>query len=456
MRRTTALWSTSSSFPEPSPRAATTTPASSARVALLALAASALLAAPGLAAGRAGARAPDDDRIAYVRPYATALQQAREANRILIVRPFPIGGVRDGSRDGRWCPLADYMRAVTLSDERVVALVNRRFVFTYFSLVDWAELSDAEAKHAIVRLAPEYGEKVRRTPPTFLLSPDAEVLATLDTAASPEAFLRLARRLLAEHPEYDRPTAEEAALLTATRRDPPSRLLRGRLQLELARVEEARATLETLTEAAEGVHDAIRTEALYVLGHLARLEGDVELARRHFSRIDALPDGARAGLALDLRAERAHLLAAAGDWDGSLQAWSAIEADAPLFDRKAELLYAKGLAYYHTGKRRNANYTWVRLMTELPEDRYYQKARLAAMGPSYSLPSPDLLLPGAKVLRHYVARGTDPSRLPGSDLGYGTSSDGRMGTDETPERFLLRAYHDHDEVRRRLARARAN
>ena len=274
------------------------------------------------------------------------------------------------------------MRAVTLSDEAVTTLVNRRFVFTYFSLVDWADLSDAEAKQAIVRVAPEYGAKVRQTPPTFFFSPDGEVLATLDTLASSREFLELAKRLLAEHPEYARPSPDEADLWKSATADPRSRLRLARLQLELVEVDGAKRTLETLVGPGESIEDAVRAGALYLLTERARIEGDAPRAARYLAEIDALPSAARAGLELDLRMERAHLLALGGDWNGSLRAWSEIEADHQLADRMDELLYWKGLSYYHLGKRREANYTWVRVLKEIPEGRYYQRARLAAMGPA--------------------------------------------------------------------------
>ncbi len=413
---------------------------------LLAILTSCML--PG--AGRAD-HAPSHDRIAYVRPYATAVAQARRDGRILIVRPFPVGGVLDGSRDGRWCPLADYMRAVTLSDETVVTLINRRFVFTYFSLVDWSELSDPDAKHAIVAVAPELGAKVRPTPPTFFFSPEGKVLATLDTLEAPAAFLRLAKSLLAEHPEYDRPSADEATLAAKSKVDPRSRLDLARLRLELADVAEARTILESLL--ATG-HGDVRADALHLLGRVSRVEGDAERAERYFAEIDRLPEKVRRPLALDIRMERAHLAALRGEWARSLEAWSAIEADVSSFARLDELLYAKGLSYYRLGRRRDANHTWVRILEELPEGRYYQRARLAAMGPTYSPPSPDLALPGASPVLRLIASAPDPSRLRGAELGFGTSSDGRVGTDETPERFLRRAYRDHGEIERRRRRSR--
>jgi hypothetical protein len=118
-----------------------------------------------------------------------------------------------------------------------------------------------------------------------------------------------------------------------------------------------------------------------------------------------------------------------------------------------EILYAQGLANYRLGRRREANYHWVRVLTEIPEGRYYQRARLAAMGPAYGMPSPDLAPAGAAQAQRWHSRRADPSRLPGSDLGYGTSAQGHLGTEATPEQFLRIAYRDYAEVQRRQARA---
>jgi tetratricopeptide (TPR) repeat protein len=392
----------------------------------------------------------DHDHITYVRPYASALRQAQEERRILIVRPFPVGGVIDGSRDGRWCPLADYMRAMTLSDETLTTLVNRRFVFTYFSLVDWADLSDAEGKRAIVRLAPEYGAKVRQTPPTFFLAPDGELLATLDTMAPAASFVALATRLLAEHPEYARLSPDEDALRKRSADDPRARLAWARVQLELADTAGAASTPASLIRPTTTADDDVRAGALFLLATRARGAGDAAGAARYLSAIDALPSAAHARLATDLAVERAYQQNVNGKREESLRAWSALEAGASAPERLGEILYWKGISYARLGRWREANHTWMRVLQEVPEGRYYQRARLAAMGPGYALASPDLGAVGAVTVRWRQRRG-DPSRLPGSDLGYGTSSRGDAGTEATPERFLRKARRDYREFERRRA-----
>lgn len=44
----------------------------------------------------------DDIGIPYVRPYAEALKRAKEADRVLVVKPLGIGGMADGTKHGRW------------------------------------------------------------------------------------------------------------------------------------------------------------------------------------------------------------------------------------------------------------------------------------------------------------------------------------------------------------------
>lgn len=330
----------------------------------------------------------------------------------------------------------------------MIALANRRFVFTYFSMVDGADFRDPEGKEAILALAPDLAGSARATPPVFFLAPDGSLLATEDPFCTPEEFLRKAREVLDAHPEYDRPGPGEERAAGA---GAAAAIAWARILLETGKGGEARRALAPIAEG-DGVAAASRAEALWLLGHEARLAGRPEEAEARFAALEGLPGEARAPFSLDVRLDRALAVVSGKDWAKGLEALKAIDAETPFFARRAELLYAKGLCYYHLGRVPLANYTWIRILEEMPEGRFYQKARLAAMGPGAPSPSPDLFLGGKAPTVLRLPGSENPAKTPAAKAGVGVRRDGLVITEETPERLLQRAYQDYDQLQRRLLR----
>lgn len=147
------------------------------------------------------------------------------------------------------------LRAGPFSDERVVALANRRFVPFYFDLSDAGAAGDAEARKFVVAKRAELGGRGVPTPPVLFMTPEGEVLGEVSNYATEDQVCAAMCEVLRAHPEWNAPTEAEGA-----EGPPPAR---ARIALDLLDLPAARALLA-------GVAGA-ETELLRA--RVARLEG---------------------------------------------------------------------------------------------------------------------------------------------------------------------------------------
>lgn len=236
------------------------------------------------------------------------------------------------------------LRAGPFSDERIVRLVNRRFVPFAFDLFDGA-LADADAKRFVVERRRELGGQMVSNEPLFVVTPKGQIVGETIEYARTEAVLRLLRKALKDHPALDRPTEEEKRAATP--------LERARIRIDLLDDEGAQKIL------AKEKGD----EAAYLLGRMARRRGDFDAMERHFARVKdpALEDDLRVEGAYRFRHRYAKLQ-------------KHLEGFPKKSDRYAEARYLTGLALFHSGKRKEAQAIWRDLIEKSPQGPWVYRA----------------------------------------------------------------------------------
>lgn len=225
------------------------------------------------------------------------------------------------------------LRAGPFSDERVVSLINRRFVPFTFDLMPGA-LHDAAAKAFLVQRRPEFGGRMISNEPLMVVTPDGEIVGETIRYADTNGVLRLLQRALAKRKLLARPAPAEAQ---------GTPLERARVHIDLLELDRARELLA----------DQKGDEAQYLLGRIARFEQEFKRMERHFARVEA------AHLADDLRMERAYEA-----WHARRYADLAKQlADFPAeSNRAAEAAYYRGVALYLLGTKDEALATWKKLV----------------------------------------------------------------------------------------------
>ncbi|MEE8467907.1 MAG: hypothetical protein V3T22_05600 [Planctomycetota bacterium] len=231
-----------------------------------------------------------------------------------------------------------------------MGLANRRFVVFYFDLSNQGFAGDADAREFVVAKVPELGGRSVPTPPVLFMSPEGELLARVSNYAAADEVLEAMLEVLGDHPQYSEPSPEERAL--------ESPLERGRLWLDLADLERAKGELARSEEA----------EALYLLGHIARMQGEWELMEKHFS---ALAKSAAEGWSDHMAMERAHRLWALGDFSALQEALTGVGEESP---RYSEAHYYLGLSRFHQGYEAGAQKHWSGMIEHCAEDPWVYRA----------------------------------------------------------------------------------
>ncbi len=232
------------------------------------------------------------------------------------------------------------MRAGPLSGERIIRLINRRFVPFYFDLSNSGAAGDAAARSFITTRRKELAGASVPTPPVLFITPEGEIVGEMSNYAPPDEFLAGMLAVLKKHPKYNRPGPEESKATT--------NLEKGKILLEL----------QSLDEAARLLQSDGGEEAHYLLGQMARRRGDWEAMGRHFERVR------RVDLSDDVRMEKAYRLWADRAFD-PMDSW--LEAVPPDSNRFVEAQYYRGLALFHQGKKDEAFSMWKRNVEEHPE-----------------------------------------------------------------------------------------
>ncbi|MFY9344722.1 MAG: hypothetical protein WAT39_19680 [Planctomycetota bacterium] len=273
------------------------------------------------------------------------------------------------------------MRGGPFSETRVIDLLNHRFVPFFFNTGGPGEGHDDDAKDFVL------GKVPNRWAYFAAFAPDGNMLgqtAIYDGTAEVFAWLRA---LLRRYPEYDKPTADEAAMLTtaATALTADAALAVARGCERIARYPEAKRAWQRLL----GVGDAEQRAAAHCgLLRIARADGDWPA---HAEALAAARASAEAGtLATDLVIEHGlRLLAERRPASARVTLQSAI-AGAAASPRLAELHYEAGRACWFLGDRDQAKAHWCWILEQRPDDRMAQRARLAAGAEAFPYPNGEL------------------------------------------------------------------
>jgi tetratricopeptide (TPR) repeat protein len=239
------------------------------------------------------------------------------------------------------------LRAGPFSDERIIRLANRRFVPFFFDLSTSGFAGDADARAFVVKVRPDYGGRGVPTPDVLFMTPQGKLLGQISNYASADQILKAMRRILKEHPEFNKPGADEAAAKTP--------LARARIAYDLLDFEAARRELART----EG------PEAAYLLGRMAREEGDWKAADEHFAKVndEKLLD--------DVRMERAYTF-----WKEKrfAELRDHLRAFPKESNRYTEARYYEGLAHFHLKKAETALAIWKSTIEASKQDPWVYRA----------------------------------------------------------------------------------
>jgi tetratricopeptide (TPR) repeat protein len=296
------------------------------------------------------------------------------------------------------------LRAGPFSDERIIRLVNRRFVPLYFDLATGGALKDPAARDFVVKVKKELGGGAVPTPPVLVLTPDGELLAEASNYASEDALLGTLRDVLRDHAGWNALTKEEAEIEASG-----APLPRADLLFDLGREDEARRVL------AKEVEATASPEAALLLARFCRLGkrwSEMELALAPVRDLIDVKDAKTGALAAAHHVERAWLLLATDDFDAALEHAGQVPEKSA---RHTEARYVAGLAQWHAGKRDAALRTWKQVIEGCSQDPWIYRAdwayTQAKQGPKSSFGTG-----GAKVSLlgriGYMGRGNPDLELP--------------------------------------------
>lgn len=245
------------------------------------------------------------------------------------------------------------MRAGAFSDERVIALLNRRFVPYYFNRSGMGEGGNAAASR--------FATGRTKNPYAYFaaFAPDGTYLGESELYATKDDVLAWLVKLLRDHPEFDaRTPGEERA----------EGLAAARVLEETGRFAEARERYAAI--------GAPLDEA-----RLARYAADWDAHEKALARIDALDQVA---------AERGLRLAAERKWaDARALLEKAVRAH-PESARRAEMRFALGVACWFTDDRDWAKFHWMWVVENLPDDRLCMRCKVAAAAEIMPYENPEL------------------------------------------------------------------
>lgn len=243
------------------------------------------------------------------------------------------------------------LRAGPFSDERVIRLINRRFVPLYFDLSLGGAAADRKARQAVVKAKPDLGKAAVETPPLLVMTPDGKVLGEVDNYVGEEELWKSLLALLAKHAEWNAPSDEEKRI---AREGTP--IERATLLFDLGNLAAARRLLADQSGANESL---LRV-------HLCRLERDWSALELELGRVVApeLADGASV--------ERGWLQIARGDFAAARKSVVAVASSSPY---SSEARYLDGIASWRAKKPDEARATWKALIDDAKvQDRWIYRA----------------------------------------------------------------------------------
>jgi len=248
------------------------------------------------------------------------------------------------------------LRAGPLSDERVIRLINRRFVPFYFDLSDSGVMADPDARRFVVKANRRLGGRGVPTPNLMIMTPEGEVVTEVSNYGTTAQVLRGLVHALERKPDYDQPSQME--------KEHTEDIIAAQIRIDLLDDDGARHVLDkviarsdTPTRVCDGAH--------YLLGRIARLDRDFATMEGHFNRVKDKD------LADDIRMERAYPFWYAKEYQELRAHLAQFPKNSP---RYSEAQYYLGLALFHLGDSKTARKTWASAIKSCSQDPWIYRA----------------------------------------------------------------------------------
>ena len=277
------------------------------------------------------------------------------------------------------------MRAGCFAEKRVIDLLNRRFVPYFFNRGGPGKGHD--------KAAHKFATGKTKNPYAYfaVFTPEGKYLSESDIYANKDDVFKWLKKQLADHPEYAAPTEYEKQILSEAKdatKNSPMRASAATLLEELGEYKKAKAYYRGMATA-KGDSEAA-CEARLALLRIARYQKRWKEHTKQEERLRKLDTGGEH--AVDLTMERAHRLLAKKKYQKArdlLQPLSRTTA-ATSSPRLAEIHFHAGVACWFLKDRDWAKFHWCWIVKQLPEDRFYMRAYVAAAAEIMPYPNPEL------------------------------------------------------------------
>lgn len=240
------------------------------------------------------------------------------------------------------------LRAGPFSDERIIRLVNRRFVPFFFDLSDRGAAADKDARVFVTAERKELAGSQVPTPPVLLMTASGQVLGEVSNYATEDDMLKALLAVLEKHPEFARPSPHERLLLGSV-------AAHGLLLMDLQKYDEAAKVLARANS--EAAH--------FVAGRLARLRRNWVRMKKHLAQVK------HPGFADDVVMESAYEYWHEGRWEDLMKHLKDFPEDS---DRYTEARYYLGLGLYQAGRVDDALALWKSMIETCSQDRWIYRA----------------------------------------------------------------------------------
>ena len=284
------------------------------------------------------------------------------------------------------------MRAGCFAEKRVIDLLNRRFVPYFFNRGGPGKGHDKAAQ--------KFTTGKTKNPYAYFaaFTPSGKYLGETEIYADKDDVFGWLKKLLADHPEYAQATEYEKQLLEAGKdkqisRESPLLASLAELNEELGEYTDAKRAYRRIAAADSSSEES--AQAQLALLRIARY-------RKRWKEHQKLEDGLRAVdknkvYSTDLAMERGYRLLARKNYQEMRNLLQPLTRSAISSQRLAEIHFYAGVACWFLEDRDWAKFHWCWIVENLPEDRLYMRAYVAAAAEIMPYPNPELA--------NYKARG---------------------------------------------------
>lgn len=293
------------------------------------------------------------------------------------------------------------MRAGAFSEKRVIDLLNRRFISFYFNRSGLGEGDDKAAR--------AFTTGKTKNPYAYFacFKADGTYLGETPLYGDKDQVFDFLMRMLAEHPEYGKPTTGEKEVLArsdAKGESPAARLASARLLEELGRYDEA-------TKLYAAVPGKESTRALL---RIARYQKDW---KRHAEILVSAKQGLgksdQLALAADFACEKGYALLAKGDHKAARELLQKATKTHLTSPRLAELHFSAGRACWFLDDRDWAKLHWCWVVENLPDSSLQRRCYIAAAAEAMPYVNPELdgyKAPVGNIGTMHITRGYERAR----------------------------------------------